>query len=61
MVNLTQLDFKRDPKEWGNALYTAMGQIVDEINTNIIPKMEDMLSEIQKVQNKINKLQKEKI
>lgn len=61
MLNKTQLDFRREPKEWGNALYNQLGQLIDEVNTNIIPKMNELEEAMKKVQNMINKLNADKL
>jgi len=60
-INKTQIDFKREPKEWGNALYTQLGQIIDTLNTEVFPQMESLLESVAKVQNQITLLQKNKI
>jgi len=32
MVKLTQINFNRDPKEWGGELYTLLSQAVSDLN-----------------------------
>lgn len=61
MVNKTQVDFRADPKEWGNALYTQLGQLIDEFNQAVETKIRDLEERVKKVENKINKLDREKI
>jgi len=61
VINKAQIDFKRDPKEWGNALYTQLGQLIDTMNTEVFPKMEALEASVQKAMNQITLLQKNKI
>jgi len=60
-INKAQIDFKREPKEWGNALYIQLGQLIDSINQDILPLIESQQNEITKLKNKINLLNNRKI
>ncbi len=61
MVNKRQLDFKRDPKEWGNALYDQLGQVIDAINVDILPKIAALQEQITLLSNKVTLLNRNKI
>ena len=61
MVNKTLIDFKREPKDWGNALYIQLGQLVDSINQDIIPAINDLQEKMTKLENKITLLNNRKI
>jgi len=61
VVNKAQIDFKRDPKEWGNALYIQLGQLIDTMNTEVFPKLEELQASIDAATNKITLLQRNKI
>lgn len=61
MVNKTQINFKRTPEEWGNALYMQLGQLIDAINQDVIPAINTIKSDITKLQNKITLLNNRKV
>lgn len=61
MVNKTNIDFKREPKEWGNALYTQIGQLVDAFNQDVLPAINAIRSDIALLKNKITLLNNRKV
>jgi len=58
-ISPTQIDFKRPPEEWGNALFTQIKDLLDELNGQTIPriaKIEERLVELDQAINSISRL-----
>lgn len=46
-ITRTQIDFRRPPEEWGPQLYRLLTNVVDALNDDIMPKMEELEGRVQ--------------
>ena len=61
MINKTQLDMRRPPEEWSSALYVMVGQVIDYLNQDVQKKFDNYEIRISKLENLVNKLNRDKI